>query len=278
MRNKFSIWASLLVTVSIVLVTSFVVAAQEEEDDELILFGAELYAENCAVCHGESGEGRIGATLDNAWPSIRPDLAVRPVIERGVEGSPMPAFGEENGGPLNETEIDALVEYILSWQSGEILIVELKTPTPFPGVTPIVDVEGDPVNGAYLYAANCDVCHGDQGQGRIGATLAKDWPSIRPELTIKETISDGVAGSPMPAWSMENGGPLTEDEINDIVSYILSLESTNLTSQAPTQSPPVPDRPNSWLAGWGGILVFIVLFGLIIAFIMYFQMRDQETE
>ncbi|HZD55418.1 MAG TPA: c-type cytochrome, partial [Anaerolineales bacterium] len=54
--------------------------------------------------------------------------------------------------------------------------------------------------GARLFAENCAVCHGPDGKGRIGATLAKDWPSIRPDLEIKTTISRGVAGSPMPAW------------------------------------------------------------------------------
>jgi mono/diheme cytochrome c family protein len=276
MTKNTTFRAAFVITIFLVFLTSVVVFAQDETEDEQVLLGAELYAENCAVCHGAEGEGRVGATLNQDWPSIRPDLAMRSVITQGVDGSPMPAFGMEFGGPLNETEIDALVAYISTWDSGDVFVFPIDTPTPSSGLTPIVDVEGDPVNGAYLYASNCDVCHGDQGQGRIGAVLAQDWPSIRPDLAIKETISDGVDGSPMPAWSMASGGPLTDSEINDIVAYILSWENTDV-SVNPTQSPPVPDRPASWLAGWGGILVFIVLFGLIIGIIMYFQMRSQET-
>ncbi len=56
--------------------------------------------------------------------------------------------------------------------------------------------EPDPQElGAQLYAENCAVCHGSDGQGRVGATLAKDWPSIRPDLTVKSIIETGVPGS-----------------------------------------------------------------------------------
>jgi mono/diheme cytochrome c family protein len=79
--------------------------------------GARLYAENCAICHGPNGEGRVGATLAKNWPSIRPDLTVKTIIVNGVPGTAMPAWGQEKGGPLNGEEIDALVSYILSWQT-----------------------------------------------------------------------------------------------------------------------------------------------------------------
>jgi mono/diheme cytochrome c family protein len=271
---------AVLIAILLLLLTSFSVLAQGEGGDEdLIEEGARLYAENCAVCHGVQGEGRVGVTLNDAWPSIRPDLAMRPVIEQGVPGSPMPAFAEENGGPLNDAQIDALVEYIFSWQEGDPIVFTPVTPTPYTGATPVVDVEGDPVNGAYLFDKDCEVCHGEQGVGRIGAVLAKDWPSIRPNLFIRDAIAEGVEGSPMPAWSQDNGGPLTDTEINDLVAYILSWDTAGEeVSAVPTQSPPVPDRSNSWLAGWGGIIVFIVLFGLAIAIIMYIQMRNQPSE
>jgi hypothetical protein len=70
---------------------------------------------------------------------------------------------------------------------------------------------------ATLYSVNCAVCHGLDGQGRIGATLAKDWPSIRPDLRIKETIVNGGPGLLMPAWSKANGGPLDDAEIDALV-------------------------------------------------------------
>ena len=69
--------------------------------------GARLYAENCAVCHGPNGEGRVGATLNKNWPAIRPEATVKTIIENGVEGAVMPAWSQKNGGPLTDAEIES---------------------------------------------------------------------------------------------------------------------------------------------------------------------------
>jgi mono/diheme cytochrome c family protein len=78
--------------------------------------GARLFVQHCAACHGLHGEGGIGSQLAKAWPSPRPDLTVQSVIRDGVPGSPMPAWGQRQGGPLNETEVADLVALIMAWQ------------------------------------------------------------------------------------------------------------------------------------------------------------------
>ena len=232
---------------------------QEGGDPEL---GARLYAENCAVCHGATGEGRVGVTLAKNWPSIRPDLQVRTAIANGISGSPMPAWSQENGGPLTDEEIDALTAYILSWQTGGPRPIATLPVTTRPAISPVPDVEGDPNHGAVLYDQNCTVCHGENLEGRIGATLAKNWPSIRPDLGIKNTISNGIEGTPMVAFSQASGGPLNETEINDLVSFILSQEAA--APQAPEAAPiSAPAAPGP-LAGWGGVLLAVVAFILIV--------------
>ncbi|NOZ26909.1 MAG: c-type cytochrome [Chloroflexi bacterium] len=100
-----------------------------------------------------------------------------------MPGSPMLAWSKKYGGPLTDEEIDALVLYILSWETGGIPpLTPTATFTPRPPITPIPGVEGDPNRGAVLYQENCAVCHGPNGEGRVGATLAKNWPSIRADL------------------------------------------------------------------------------------------------
>jgi mono/diheme cytochrome c family protein len=245
-------------------------SAQTTASGEDLELGASLFAENCAVCHGANGEGRVGATLAQNWPSIRPDLTIRSAIERGVPGSPMPAWSEENGGPLTVPEIDALVAYILSWETGEPRLIPTVQSSPRPVISPVPEVEGDPNHGAVLYDQNCAVCHGQNLEGRVGATLAKDWPSIRPDLQIKTIITNGVQGSPMPAWSQENGGPLSETEINDLVAFVVSQADEGPDTVEDVQPTPafLGQTPGSWLTGWGGILLavigFIVLVGLAI--------------
>ncbi len=241
-------------------------------DEEKYGQGARLYQENCAVCHGQNGEGRVGATLAQDWPSIRPSAAVETVIRQGVEGSVMPAWSQEAGGPFNDEQIDALVYFILSWQEGG---PERQNPTPLPRtplppIEPVPEVEGDPNQGAVLFAENCAVCHGENGEGRVGATLAQNWPGIRPDLNIKTTISQGVEGSLMPAWSQANGGPLAEEQIDNLVAFILSREGVEQVSgeQEPVNTPVIP-----WLSGWGGVLLAFGLFTVLVALALIAQRR-----
>jgi cytochrome c oxidase cbb3-type subunit 3 len=243
-------------------------SAQECAQDQLDQ-GGKLFAENCAVCHGADGQGRVGATLAKDWPSIRPDLRVRALIETGVPGSPMPAWSQANGGPFSSEEIDSLVCYILSWQSGSPPIL-YPTPTALhrPVITPPPGISGDPNAGAILYDQNCALCHGLDGEGRIGAPLAKDWPSIRPDLAIQATIERGIQGSAMPAWSQAYGGPLPEGEINNLVAYILTWSTpANPPTLTPTQATTQPGPGPGWLL-WvilGLILVAVLAVGLYIS-------------
>ncbi len=253
------------------LLTRTYVRAQTPVQDQLEQ-GARLFAANCAVCHGANGEGRVGATLAKDWPSIRPDLEVRTTIENGISGSPMPAWGQKNGGPLTGEEIDALVAYILSWSTGGPPVIP-PTPTyyPRPAITAPPNVEGDPNRGSVLYDQNCVVCHGLNGEGRIGAPLAKAWPSIRPDLEVKTTISNGVKGSPMPAWSQANGGPLTEEEINDLVSFILTFKPAGAEATAsPTPALPGP------LASSVGIVLAVILIILVVWVALAVQSRGRN--
>ena len=72
-------------------------------------------------------------------------------------------------------------------------LLALSLPWDDPGGARPDSAEPDPQElGAQLFAENCAVCHGADGQGRVGATLAKDWPSIRPDLTVKSIIETGV--------------------------------------------------------------------------------------
>lgn len=263
---------AVLLVVSGLLWINFPVSAQEDSEPDLEL-GASLYAQNCAVCHGQSGQGRIGATLDRDWPSIDPRADMGTTIRRGVRGSPMPAWLQEYGGPLTEAEIDSIVAYILSWQSGTFQEPALiPTPTPRPPITPVPEIEGDPNRGAVLFDENCAVCHGPNGEGRIGATLAKDWPSVRPDLAIRATIVRGV-GNRMPAWSQDFGGPLSNEQIDDIVAFIQTLPDQE---EVKLPTPEVLSEGTSIFSGWFGVVIGIILFGLLIGIAIWAQREKSD--
>ncbi len=82
--------------------------------------------------------------------------------------------------------------------------------------------------GQQLFAANCAVCHGDRGQGGVGLKL--DIPANRPtndtQATqrgeyLTRTITNGRPGTFMPAWAIENGGPLNSQQIDALVTLIM---------------------------------------------------------
>ncbi|HSQ26445.1 MAG TPA: c-type cytochrome [Anaerolineales bacterium] len=264
--RKYTLWFAALLLMSWLFTSQSFAQAQTPPPNEDLAEGALLYEQNCIMCHGPYGEGRVGATLAKNWPSIRPDLTVRTIITNGVPGTVMPPWSETKGGPLSESQIDSLVAFILSWQSNDpSQIIVIPTATLRPAITPIPEVQGDPNRGAVLFDQNCAVCHGANGEGRVGAVLAKNWPAIRPDLAVRTTIQNGIPGSVMPAWSLVNGGPLSDGDINDLTAYILSLQNTQRPLPSATIEP--PQQP-SVLQGWLGILVFIVLLAavLIIAF------------
>jgi len=74
-----------------------------------------------------------------------------------------------------------------------------------------------------LYAENCSVCHGLAGEG-IGATPALDNAGLRGSDfgTLAKTISRGRFDTAMPAWSKEDGGPLSDYQIAELAALVQS--------------------------------------------------------
>lgn len=72
-----------------------------------------------------------------------------------------------------------------------------------------------------LYAQNCAVCHGLAGEG-IAATPALDNDGLRgaDEDTLTKTIARGRFDTAMPAWSLDDGGPLSDYQIAELVALI----------------------------------------------------------
>lgn len=104
---------------------------------------------------------------------------------------------------------------------------------------------GDPERGGELYVENCAVCHGVEGQGRIGASL-EGFPGIDPAVEIQAVVAGGIPGSAMPAWSQARGGPLSEQDILDIATYVVGIfGGTQPITPLPSYvAPPIPSLPD----------------------------------
>ena len=74
--------------------------------------GKDLFTKACAICH--LAEHRAEMVPDLAALNRPKDAAYwRDMVLHGREGTLMPAFGKEAGGPLEPAQVDSLVEYLL---------------------------------------------------------------------------------------------------------------------------------------------------------------------
>lgn len=229
--------------------------------------GKALFLKNCAVCHGDDARGRVGPTLKKDFPGIRVDLFLKETISSGVDGSVMPAWSKTKGGPLTDGDIDDIVSFIrsLGRPTPPINVTPPPTETAPPLPSPAAAFPaGNAAIGAQIYSANCEVCHGDRGQGNIGATLRKDWSGINPEAFIEATVARGVAGSRMPAWAQSNGGPLTNQQIADVTSYIRTLRPAPQPTVAPPKIPTSGLSANTTALIFAGLVLVVgaVVLGL----------------
>jgi mono/diheme cytochrome c family protein len=73
--------------------------------------GAELYAGVCAVCHDSAHRASTVPDLKIAGNGQNLDYW-RNWIAQGRPGTMMPAFAKSEGGPLSESQLEALAEYL----------------------------------------------------------------------------------------------------------------------------------------------------------------------
>jgi len=228
--------------------------------------GAWLYTQNCYRCHLSYEYGRQGTGLDKD--------RIKRTIENGKSGTSMMGFSRQQGGTLKMSEINAIVTYIMAFEQldgppalPDVLFVP---PTPDPAslqpipLPAIPWVEGDAGSGAGLFVIHCQECHGQDGAGELGPRLAKYWPSARPDLTIQATIRDGVPGTLMRAWAQAKGGPLSDQQIADLTTTILSWADWTLSDRQAYQvgqgQAVQTTGPGMWwwvLPGIWGILLII---------------------
>lgn len=81
--------------------------------------------------------------------------------------------------------------------------------------------------GEKIYEENCASCHGDVGEGGSGPALNdKDLLQNTLDEIFFSVTRSGVPGTQMPAWSVDFGGPLTDEDIRNTVAFIRAWEPT----------------------------------------------------
>lgn len=205
------------------------------EPGDILAAGQEVFAANCAFCHGEFGEGGpdpvrtedVIAPISTAqYLGTHGDATIRSIISQGQPSLGMAPFALAYGGPLRESEVDAVLAFVRSWEENPP--VELPDPvTPGTGAS----------TGRALFADVCAQCHAPDGSGGVGPSLVD--PVFQASYTDPElfdTINLGHAATSMIAW----GDVLTARQIQSLISYIRVL--------ADTSEPVDPDAPPSFTA------------------------------
>jgi cytochrome c oxidase cbb3-type subunit 3 len=74
-----------------------------------------------------------------------------------------------------------------------------------------------------MFRGNCAQCHQPDGGGNIGPNLTDDsWKNVRRPADIFTVISEGVAGTSMPAWKNR----FREPQMILLAAYVASLRGT----------------------------------------------------
>jgi len=90
--------------------------------------------------------------------------------------------------------------------------------------------------GDRLFAQSCAECHGSAAIGGSAPTLnAKEFLAATTDEQMQLIIQGGISGTAMSEWSIDFGGPLTDEQIRQITTYLRSLEP---------DAPSVPDWRN----------------------------------
>jgi len=133
--------------------------------------GGRLYGAQCALCHGNNGDGIAGVNLPRQqFRRASTDDDIRKTITTGVAAAGMPAFS------LQPAELEGLVAYI---RSGFDL-----------GGTPFKI--GDAARGKAIYDGKgaCATCHRVRGNGPRVAPDLSDIGSVRQPAAIQRSLLD----------------------------------------------------------------------------------------
>ena len=212
------VWGDVLTSEQLDALVSY---AMRAESGAPLVLGQQLYSQNCVICHGGFGEGGpnpanpndVIAPISSAeYLKTRDDATLRAILAQGQPNFGMSPFGSAFGGPLDDSEIDAIVFFIRSW--------EADPPVELP---PEVAATYVPLSGEEIYSGLCAQCHGVNGEGFIGPALRDpEFQASNTDQEIFDNINLGHSATPMVTW----GEILTSEQIQQLVDSIRGFEDT----------------------------------------------------
>ncbi len=225
------VWGNILTPEQLTSLVQYTLEASKGMGPDI---GAQLFAANCAVCHGQFGEGGPNPTRSGdiispissaEFLKTRDDFTLRNIISQGQPNFGMSPFGSAFGGPLSDEQVDAVVAFLRSWENNPP--VELPTE---------VSSGQAALNGSQIFTNICARCHGENGQGGTASAFnTVEFQDHYTDQALLDVIKNGREATPMIAW----GDVLSPDQLQQLVQYIRSLRpaSTAPTTGTPSATP-----------------------------------------
>jgi len=210
-----------------------------------VQLGAQLYAGNCASCHGIAGSGisspRPGAgDIAGAGPPLR-DVGALPAdfyLRAGY--MPLSSIHDQPGPDrvlLSDKEIRSMVDYVASLGAGP------PVPDPHPAT-------GNLSDGRQMYTLHCAGCH--QIEARGGFVTGAVVPPLQgiPARRVAEAVRIGPYL--MPRFSTRQ---ISDVQLNSIIKYVLSTNHPdNRGGWGIGNLGPIPEGLVAWWIG-GPLLI-----------------------
>jgi mono/diheme cytochrome c family protein len=238
-HRTMPVWGEVLTSEQLDALVKF---TKQSSQGNSVVVGQKLFSENCTACHGSLGEGGpnparpgdIIAPISSAeYLKTRDDATLKAIISQGQPNFGMSPFGSSNGGPLDQEDIEAIVNFIRSWEAKPPVDQppEVSTPTPViestqtPSPGPETGSPSFSANVLPIFAAKCALCH-----GTLGGWNSKDYVTVmqsgdnspvilagdpQGSLLVQKLLGTQTVGGVMPP-----GIPLTQEEIDLIIAWI----------------------------------------------------------
>lgn len=205
-------------------------AQQPQRKDDAPPDGATIFQQNCAKCHGPTGQG-VNAMLTIAGPPLTAVHDPQMVVDMVLHGKEaMPSFEPL----LTLEEIQAVAGYVTQ----RLAVIPLN--------------EGNLSEGGELFRRNCAACHRTAARGGALAFTGINAPSLRTldASTIAGAIRWGPG--PMPAFP---ASVLNDRQLDSIVDYVQFV-----------QHPPSPGgSPLNWYGPVAeGFIAWIAILAIVL--------------
>ena len=221
-------------------------SAEGAADEQLIAQGKDLFAVNCASCHGLNAEGlaQQGAPALTDVGAAAVDFQVR--TGRMPMANPYTqAQGKKN--TFTDDEIDALATYVGSLGTGPAVPTEDQ-------YSPDGLSAEDVARGGDLFRTNCSACHNFKG---AGGALPNGYVAPSIENTDPAQIWEALRTGPgqMPVFA---AGAIPDEDVKSMIAYVEQVNATPSAGLTLGGLGPVSEGFWAWVIGIGSLVIAAV--------------------